>query len=343
MIKITITHGDDFKDWDRYVENHTEGSVFQTSAWRHVVQSTYGHQPFYLAAKREDEICGVLPLFFMNSFLFGRVLASSPYASSGAVCADDEKITELLTGKAIELSREVNAKYLELKSAKITNCDGLQRHSDYLNYQLNIEKPEMLWRERLKKDTREAIRRAERTGLTAERGHHLLDPFYQVMARNMRKLGTPVHSQLFYRTILAQFGPNSEILAVRWKSAVISAVLLLRYRREVVALSAASLPEHLRLRPNNLLYWEAFKHAHSSGATSFDFGRSLVGSGQAKFKESFGAEPHPIYYEYYLNGRTAIPRIHQENPRYRLARAVWMRMPLFLTKWLGPHLIKNIP
>ena len=83
--------------------------------------------------------------------------------------------------------------------------------------------------------------------------------------------------------------------------------------------------------------------AYRSGATRFDFGRSLTGSGTADFKESWGAEAKPLYYEYFLNQGTTIPRVHQGNPRYQLARLVWRQIPLRLTKRIGPNLIKYIP
>lgn len=343
MIKVSIVDDSDLKEWDSYIDNHPEGCVFQTSAWRNVVNLTYGHQPFYLMAKQDSQICGVLPLFYINSRLFGRVLATSPYASLGAICADSGEKARLLVEKAIHLARELQVSYLELKSSHITQHEGLQCQTDYVNYHMPLDEPEILWRHRLKKDTREAIRHAERLGLTKEQGNHLLDSFYRIMTVSMRRLGTPVHSKTFYHNILMTFASQANIVAVKYKDIPISAVLLLRYNRDVLALSAGSLSEYQRLRPNNLLYWEVFKEAYRSGATSFDFGRSLIGSGQAKFKEAWGAEPKQLYYEYFLNRLKTIPRFHQENPHYQLARWVWKHMPLSLTKWVGPSLIKNIP
>jgi len=342
-MKILLAENGDLKEWDEYIYSHPEGCVFQTSAWRRVIESTYGHRPFYIMAKQGSEIRGVLPVFLLNGHLFGRVMATSPYASSGAICADDDEAAHALVEKAIQLAREHEVSYLELKSSNLTKCTELQHHTDYLNYYMPIEEPQIMWRSRLKKKTRESVRRSERYGLILEKGHHLLDAFYQVMVVSMRRLGTPVHSKSLYQNILASFGPNANIFAVKYKGIPVSLSLVLFYRKEFVALIRGSLDEYYHLRPNNFLYWELFKDAYSSGATSFDLGRSLAGSGPAIFKESWGAEAKPLYYEYFLNRQKTIPRINQENPRYQLPRLVWKRMPLSLTKLLGPHLIKNIP
>lgn len=341
-IKVFLVEDRDLKRWDDYVNAHSEGCVFQTSAWRKVVSSTYHHQPFYFAAKRGTEISGVLPLFLIKSYLFGSILATSPYASFGAICADGADETRSLVGKAIQLARELRVNYLELKSTCITECVELQRHTDYITYKLALDHPDRLWTKQLKASARRAVRKAQTFHLTCEQGHHLLGAFYEIMAINMRRLGTPLHSKAFYRCILSSFGSSASILVAKYQAMPVSALLLLRHQQEVTVVSAASLPEYWHMRPNNFVYWEAIKDGYSCGA-SFDFGRSLVESGPAGFKEIWGAEAKPLYYEYFLGRQKTIPRIHQGNPRYRLATSVWKYVPIGLTKLIGPHLIKNVP
>lgn len=342
-MRVVLAQHEDLKEWDDYVDTHPDGCVFQTSAWQQVVHLTYSHQPFYLMAKRDSKICGVLPLFLIDSRLFGRVLATCPYASSGSILSSGETEMRALVDKAMDLARELRVDYVELKSRSLTEHEGLQRHTDYVNHYLLLGDPEVVWQSRLKKKTRTAVRRAEKSGLTIEKGHHLLDAFYQMMALNMRRLGTPVHSKAFYQKILQSFGHRAEIWAVAYQDLLVSAVLFLRYRQEIVGLSRCSRDEYYHLRPNNFLYWDVLKQACLAGAGRYDFGRSLKGSGTGKFKEAWGAEAKPLYYEYFLNRRKNIPRINQKNPRYQLASAVWRHMPLSLTKLIGPYLIKDIP
>ena len=61
-----------------------------------MVEKTYKHKPIYLIAKEDGEMKGVLPLFLMQSMLFGKKLVSVPFAPYGGVCADNETIENAL-------------------------------------------------------------------------------------------------------------------------------------------------------------------------------------------------------------------------------------------------------
>ncbi len=342
-MRVDLVQQDHLKEWDDYIEAHPEGCVFQTSAWQQAVVSAYGHQVFYLMAERDHKICGVLPLVLIKSPFFPRVLTTSPYASFGGICADGEEEAHALVEKAIDLSRESRVNYLELKNTRETRHERLSSHMDYVTYRLSLGSPERMWADTLTGRARTGLRKAETFRLTYSRGHALLDLFYNIMADNMRRLGTPIHSKSLYRNILLGFGSRAEIFVARHEDLPIAALLTLRHRHEVTVLYASSLSQYWNMYPNKFLYWEAMKHAYAAGAGFFDFGRSLQGSGTSKFKEELGAEPRQLYYEYFLNGQKTIPKINQSNPRYRLATSVWKRMPLGLTKLLGPLLIKNIP
>ena len=341
-IKVSLAEERDTKPWDDYVGSHPDSFFCQTTAWREVVESAYGHRPFYLMAWAGTTLRGVSPLFLMESRIFGPVLASGPFASAGAVCATDDAATIALVGRAIEIAREQRVGYLELKSVRETPCPGLVRYTDYLNYELALDSLDARWR----KETSAAhrlVRQAERFGLTSDEGHHYLPEFYDIMAANMRRLGTPVHSRLFYEWVLECFEDRATLFIVRQGTRVIGGALVLRHRDRSSVLHTGSLPEFLRFRPNNLLYREIIQRTAGSGATILEMGRSIAGSGTAQFKESWGAVGHPLCYEYFLNRRKTLPQINQANPHFAAARWIWQRMPLPLTKWLGPALIRSIP
>jgi FemAB-related protein (PEP-CTERM system-associated) len=342
-IKVSLAEERDKKLWDDYVGAHPDSFFSLTTAWREVVESVYGHRPYYLMAWKGVTLQGVLPLFLIQSRLFGRILASSPFASAGAICADDDEATGALVDRAIEIARDQRVGYLELKSIRSTTCQGLVRYTEYVNYGLRLDTLDTLWKSSLDKDTRAAIRQAERFGLITEQGDDCLKEFYDIMATNMRRLGTPMHSQRFYDHILTSFGKRASIILVRQGPKAIAGALLLRHRDQVSVLHTGSLSEFLRYRPNNLLYWEIIKQAVGAGAAVLDIGRSLPGSGIAKFKKSLGAVGQPLCYEYFLNHRKTLPQINQANPRFAAAQWIWQRMPMPLTKWLGPVLISSIP
>jgi FemAB-related protein (PEP-CTERM system-associated) len=326
-----------------YLSRQPETGPFQSTEWRQVVTRAYGHRTYDLIATRDGTLSGVLTLFLIRSPIFGRVLATAPYGSAGAVCADDRDTRMALVEKAMELSLDLDVAWMELKSTTPTGHEGLQSHSEFVDYRLPLAEPETIWEKRFRNRARNMYRRAAEHGLRLEGGEHLFDTFYQIMAIGMRRLGTPVHSRKFYRSILDSFGAASDLVAVFWEDTPISVMISVRQADGYYALYAASLPQHWDKRPNNFMFWETMKRAWEQGASSFELGRSPKDSGGAKFKETWAAEARPLYYEYFLNKRRSLPRIHQDNPRYRRARSVWQRLPLAITTAIGPHLIKGVP
>jgi hypothetical protein len=58
--------------WDTYAASHKESTNYHQYGWREVVENSFGHRTYYLAARNDrNEICGVLPLVHMKSSLFG--------------------------------------------------------------------------------------------------------------------------------------------------------------------------------------------------------------------------------------------------------------------------------
>jgi hypothetical protein len=72
-------------------------------------------------------------------------------------------------------------------------------------------------------------------------------------------------------------------------------------------------------------------------------GRSTEGSGPHRFKAQWGAVPTRLRWEYVLAEGEELPGLHPDNPRFRLAVRVWQRLPLALTRWLGPPIVRHLP
>jgi hypothetical protein len=90
------------------------------------------------------------------------------------------------------------------------------------------------------------------------------------------------------------------------------------------------------------MYWRLLERAIERGSTTFDFGRSSIGSGTYKFKEQWGAVAHPAVWQYYVRrGNPADMRPDSPN-KLKLIR-IWQRMPVWLTKSIGPGIVKGIP
>jgi FemAB-related protein (PEP-CTERM system-associated) len=191
---------------------------------------------------------------------------------------------------------------------------------------------------------RNQIRKAEKSGLRTAFGRlELLEGFYDVFARNMRDLGTPVYTQDFFRNLLTTFAGSTRVIAVRLEGRTIAAGIISWFRNVVEMPWASSIRDHRGLCPNNLLYWEAIKQAIAMGCGKFDFGRSTPGEGTFKFKEQWGAKPVQLHWQYLLKEGKELPELSTKNPKYEMAIKLWQKLPVGLTRLVGPPIVRNIP
>ncbi len=188
---------------------------------------------------------------------------------------------------------------------------------------------------------RNQIRKAEKSGLTAiVGGKELLADFYAVFVRNMRDLGTPVYAEKFFSEVLNVFCDHTRIIVVHLEGKPVAAGLIAWFRDTVEIPWASSIRDYNQLCPNNLLYWTALQYALAHGFTRFDFGRSTPGEGTYRFKEQWGAKPIQLNWQYLLPEGDSLPELNTKNPKFEMAIRVWQKLPLDLTRLIGPHIVK---
>jgi serine/alanine adding enzyme len=340
---VVLLTPDREKDWQRFVELSPHATLGHLLGWRNVVQKTYHHTPCYLMAVDGPSVQGILPLFLIRSPFFGRFLTTAPYLSYGGILADDERAARALVQMARDIAISQRAKYIEIRGLSRLGQDLLLK-DQYCTFLLPLsEGSDALWRRFEVGRARKAVRRALKSGLIVERGHHLLTSFANVMSRHMRDLGTSFHRVRFYRHIIEEFPEQAEILMARHDSRYIAGIMLITCKETVYDLYAAGLREYNRFAPTSLLVWEAIRSACERGLTYFDFGRSRWESGTFFFKRQWGAQPVPLFYEYHLAAGESLPNVDPTNPSFRWAIALWKRLPVFAAKALGPLIIRDIP
>lgn len=199
--------------------------------------------------------------------------------------------------------------------------------------------------ESFKSKLRSQIRKGAKNNLGVSIGAtELLEDFYTVFARNMRDLGTPVYSRALFRLILQAFPETARLVIVTDAGQrPLAAGFLLGYRDRIEIPWASSLREYNHLQSNMWLYWNCLQYACEQNYKIFDFGRSTVGESTFKFKEQWGAQSVSHYWHYHLTDQSELPQLHPHNPTFRLAINIWRRLPLRVTRFLGPAIIKHLP
>lgn len=330
--------------WEQFVQRHPEACGYHAVAWGGLISRVFGHTAYYLMARDQDgQVRGVLPLIFMKSFLFGRFLTSMPFFNYGGILFESVDARDALLDAAVEIARGLDATHIELRQTVSLEIGWpVRSHKVSMRLELPQRYEDLL--KAFPSKLRSQVRRGEREGMTSRFGGiDLLDDFYQVFARNMRDLGTPVYGKGVFREILETFSKEARICVVYLADQPVAAGFVIGFCHTLEIPWASSDRRYARLAPNMVLYNAVLQYACTEGYQEFDFGRSTVNSGTYRFKEQWGAKPLTLYWYYWLSEWSKLPELNPQNPKYQLAIRMWQHLPVPVTKLVGPAIVKYLP
>jgi serine/alanine adding enzyme len=327
--------------WDAVVAADPEGTFAHLAAWRDVLQDSLGHECQYWGAVDEDgSLVGVLPLVRVRSSLFGHYLVSMPFLNAGGALGTPRARAALVT-RAVEEADRTRADLLELRSRGAPPPELAVSHRKITHLLELPSTPDQLW-ERLPGKVRNQIRRPTKDGLTVRVGSDQCDAFYEVFARHMRTLGTPVMARSWFTALASRFPREAIFVAVYDGVTPVAGGCGLSWRGTTEITWASARREWSRSAPNMLLYWTFLQEAIARGDRVFDFGRCTPGSPTHAFKLQWGGEDLPLAWgQWRVGAVTATPS--PTGRFFRLATACWRRLPLPLTNRLGPTLARCLP
>lgn len=329
--------------WDHFVRTHLSGSPFHLMAWHDTLCSIFGYRPEYRVAVEHGEIVGVLPMFIVDNFVTGKVLISTPFAVYGGILASHNGAHETLRDQMKALAYKEGVQHAELRNSFAHQVSGLDTVDRYCTFTRDVKpsgQDELL--AALPQKTRNVVRKALKQNF-ASRTAPDLDAFYSLLLETYRRHGTPVFPKQFFTTIVENFGPEVDVREVLLDGKVVAASLNFLYQRQMHTYYAASSRECWKLNCNDFMYFDHIMWAGQNGFDVFDFGRSKVGSGPYEFKKHWGATLRALPYEVMLVKRRELPNFSQTNPKFDMAVRVWQRMPLALTRLVGPRLVALFP
>lgn len=329
--------------WNDYVAKQSAASIHHLSQWRDILKKTYSINSYYFyALDQHQQIVGILPLTRLRSRLFGDMFVSMPYFQRGGAIANHPLIEQKLMAVANEKAAQLGIDHIEYRDN--IPRDGLPVTSHKVNMVLALpDSVNTLWHNFTPK-LRAQIKRPQRlTPQVVIGGKEFLDDFYRVYTRNMRDLGSPAHSKQLVENILYYFPEKSWIIVIRLDNKPVSAGLLLGYADTMEIPLASTIRKVNPHSMNMLLYWEVLQLATRQGYKNFDFGRSGKDTGTYRFKKQWGAQPQQMYWHYWLSNVNELPALNPSNPKYALMIKLWKKLPVILTRWVGPSIVKNIP
>jgi FemAB-related protein (PEP-CTERM system-associated) len=330
-------------DWDKFVIGQSSGTLFHLIPWMRAIENTFGFEPCYVYSERGGEITGVAPVFSVSNWIVGRCLISTPYAVYGGVCAADSESELALLEHLKQLADSQKTDYLELRFRQREILPGFISNPLYYGFSTSIAPNHEANLKQLPKDTRYMIRKAAKAGLRTKRGLEQLSDFYHLFSQSMKRLGTPVFPRALFQNLMKEFGGKVDLLMVYSGNKAVSGVFSFRFRDTILPYYAGAGPEAAPLAANNFMYSELMKNSAEEGCRYFDFGRSKKGTGAFAFKTQWNMNVEQFTYQVHLVRRKDMPNFSPVNPKFELATRVWKRIPLPVTTWLGPQIIRWFP
>ena len=326
--------------WDSFVKN-ASGTYCHLFGWKRVIERTYGLQTRYLVFRSAVACLGVLPLAIMPRLPGGAVKAVSlPYCNYGGLLVAHGVDAAPIKTAAINYLTSLGIVKVELRDI----APSMVEAAEVTMILALPESAELLWKQ-LGDKARNQVRKAQKTGLTLRWGRDQGDDLYAIYAKNMGRLGTPVHSPKFIKEILSSLGEIADVLTVRHENRAIGAMLVIKHGDTWADPIASCLAEFNKFNPNMLMYWEALRAACDAGVMSFDFGRSHKDSGTYRFKKQWGASEVALNYHSYVGGRL-LPSVSTNFYRGQSASklaSIWQKLPTFVQMRLGPVVRRWLP
>ncbi len=268
-------------------------SVFNSPDWIAVLRETYGFEAKGIVIPEDQNGSRAgLAYCLVEDSLFGKRIVSLPFSDYCDPIANTKRDWEALIDVLRLRENPITIRCLRNEIAKRDARLKTTRTAKWHGLDLTRSQ-DSLWAV-MRDSTRRAVEKARRQGVSVqvETSPEAVSEFYRmhlgVRKRKYRLLAQP---RLFFENISQHFFPRKGfILMARHQGKPAAAVLFLIWNGTIYYKFNASDPDHLGLRPNDLLVWEGMLLGKRLGCRSWDFGLSDADQeGLCRFKRHFGS------------------------------------------------------
>jgi FemAB-related protein (PEP-CTERM system-associated) len=344
--------------WNNFIKEYPCSTPYHLWEFGEAFSLTYGYERYYITLKDKNRILGVFPLILIKSTLFGNKLISLPFCEYGGPIINpsldsetQQKVISFLLNGALKIFTFKNLDYLEIRSPVIP-IDLLKKLMDfkfsalkrYVTFRVNLSRDEEdLWKS-LDKKTRNSIKKAIKSNLEYYEINKYDDlrKYFSLYLKTQKKHGSPPHSFKLFENFFRLMKENIKILLAETKGMPIAGIIIFCNKPGMYWWNNVSDPKFRELNATNLLLWKVIQYGREKGYKYLDLGRTRIGGGVYHFKRGWGGREIPLEdYLYSVKGnirRTPDP----SEGIYLFLIKIWARLPLSVSKAVGPRIIKQI-
>ena len=317
-------------------------------AWARLIEEQYRYPTKFILEGSGDGMIAMAALTFVNHPIFGRYAITAPYSSyGGAWFGQNSTPTPAFMQQVADLSREhacayTNFRFLSQNPAAMPPT-GLIQQPIYFTYKVPLNTDHELMLARYSSNHRNHVRKSLKKGFEIVFGtKELLKDAYEGLAASMRELGSPYHATSYLSGILHHLEGQVQLAIVKFGKQIIGAGVFIAQGDTIINLHANVLRQYRADYVGEFFYWSLIEEFTRQGFTTFDLGRSLLGSGNEVFKMKWAPERLPLQYWFMLGKDEKLPELNQKNPKFALAIETWKRLPPFVVRAAGPFLINGL-
>src|SRR6266568_9285873 len=328
--------------WDAFVARAEYSTFCHLAGWHEILSDVLGAECLYWVARAGGggECEGVLPLVRVKSRVFGHYLVSLPFLNYGGPLGSTAA-RQRLTQHAVNEALHTRADLLELRTR---DARDLQLPVSSRKITVILDLPETrdeLWKGFTSK-LRNQIRRPSKEGCVAHFGLDQREAFYEVFARTMRDLGTPVLPRAWFERIAVTFPELVVFGVVYGRDEPLAAGCGFVWSGEFEMTWAAARRDHGHGAANMLLYWSFMEEMIRRRISVFNFGRCTPDGGTHRFKQQWGGRDVPLpWCQDAPGGRGATPS--PDDPALSWGPRLWRWLPVPIANRLGPRLARLLP
>jgi CelD/BcsL family acetyltransferase involved in cellulose biosynthesis len=322
--------------WASFVERVPGASPFHHPSWARLLADCYGYQAFALVVEDGDGVAAGMPVIEIRSVLRRRRWISLPFTDYSPPLARDPRLIPSLVAE-LEAERKAEGVSRVQIRAPLEGLPVRREPAGFVHVLPLASDPARVFRRFQRSQVQQRIAKAEREGVILRRGSSKADlarTFYQLHLETRRRLGVPIQPRRFFELLWERIvAPGRGFVLLAYSNGIpIAGALFLAWNGTITYKYSASRQEFWKLRPNNLVIWDAIRWGCENGFHTFDFGRTEPGNdGLRSFKRGWGTTEVTLSYST-LSGR---PPTEARGHAADLLRWPIQKMPAWFCRFIG--------
>ena len=273
----------DQREWQEFVKNHPQGTVFQTPEMCMIYEAAEKTMPLVVAVERDGHIAGLMVAQVLwNGGETGRWLTGRSIIMGGPLVENDdaEVLAELMKAYRERLPKwvvysEIRPIYeIPLEIGNWMLEIGKWKRVGHYNLVMRVDKSEEeLWNG-MHKERRRNVGQAEKAGLrfeevTEDAGRREV---VALLRKTYERKHVPMADDSLFARLTEIMPEYVRFFAAYKEDKMIAGQIRLGYKDLLYAWYAGSDEEYFKLRPNDFTMWNVIRWAHEKGYKEFDFG-----------------------------------------------------------------------